>query len=108
MFKNYSKIKTPTTSDNWRLVSNEERKLKILNQLKENCKFKDFEVIKTPDNGQIELKIQAPLSANLRSDLLLDLEEFLKKNIDEGLTVWCVPVGDKSKLRNLRGVNIQT
>ena len=108
MFKNYSKNKTPTTSNNWRSISNEERKLKISNKLKENIKFKDFEVIKTPDNGQIELKIETPLAANLRGDLLLDLEVFLKKNIDEGLTVWCVPVGDKSKLRNLRGVNIQT
>ena len=74
MFKNYSKNKTPTTSNNWRSISNEERKLKISNKLKENIKFKDFEVIKTPDNGQIELKIETPLAANLRGDLILDLE----------------------------------
>ena len=39
--------------------------------------------------------------------LLLDLEERLKKNIDKGLTVWFEPIGDKSKLRNLRGIKIQ-
>ena len=77
MFKNYSSNKTPTTSNNWRSISDEERKLKISNQLKENSKFKDFEVVKTPENGQIELKIETPLAANLRGDLLLDLEEFL-------------------------------
>ncbi len=108
MFKNYSKQMTPLTSDEWKKLSDEERKLKISTQIKENNKFKDFEIVKTPDNGQIEFKIETPLPANTRGNLLLDLEEFLKKNIDPGLTVWCVPVGDKSKLRKLRGVNIQT
>ena len=32
----------------------------------------------------------------------------IKNNIDKGLTVWFDPVGDKSKLRNLRGVEIKT
>ena len=42
----------------------------------------------------------------MRGPLLLDLEEKLKKNIDDGITVWFEPVGDKSKLRNLRGITI--
>ena len=37
----------------------------------------------------------------------LDLEEILKANIDKGLTVWFEPVGDKSKLRKLRGITFQ-
>ena len=40
--------------------------------------------------------------------MLLDLEEKLKNEIDLGITVWCEPVGDKSKLRNLRGIKIKT
>ena len=38
---------------------------------------------------------------------MLDFEESLKKNIDRGITIWLEPVGDKSKLRNLRGVEIK-
>ena len=44
------------------------------------------------------------LPSNIRGILLLDLEDRIKKNIDKGLTVWLEPVGDKSKLRNLRGI----
>jgi hypothetical protein len=32
----------------------------------------------------------------------------LKSAVDRGITVWCEPVGDKSKLRQLRGVKIIT
>ena len=27
---------------------------------------------------------------------------------DKGITVWCEPIGDKSKLRKLRGIEIKT
>ena len=33
---------------------------------------------------------------------MLDLEEKIKTEIDRGLSIWCEPVGDKSKLRQLR------
>ena len=36
------------------------------------------------------------------------LESELKENIDAGLTVWFEPVGDKSKLRNMRGIKFQS
>ena len=56
------------------------------------------------DDGQIILKVQKSIPSNIRGILLLDLEDRIKKNIDKGLTVWLEPVGDKSKLRNLRGI----
>ena len=68
---------------------------------------KDFEVIKAPDNGQIVLKIEQIIPVNERGLLLLELEEILKSVVDKGITVWCEPVGDKSKLRKLRGVEIK-
>ena len=43
----------------------------------------------------------------MKEAFLLNLEERLKNNIDKGLTVWFEPVGDKSKLRNLRGIKIK-
>ena len=48
------------------------------------------------------------MPANERGLFLLELEEKLKLAVDQGITVWCEPVGDKSKLRNLRGVEIKT
>ena len=40
--------------------------------------------------------------------ILEKLEEMLKSVLDQGITVWCEPVGDKSKLRKMRGVKIIT
>ena len=40
--------------------------------------------------------------------LLLDFESELKIGVDQGLVVWCEPLGDKSTLRNLRGIEIRT
>ena len=108
MIKNYSKTKTPFISEKWINMSNEPRKLSIVNEIKIDKRFEKFDVVKTPDNGQIELKINDQIASNIRGELLLDFEEIIKKKIDKGLTIWCIPVGDKSKLRNLRGVNIET
>ena len=43
----------------------------------------------------------------LREMRLKKLEQKLKSNIDVGITIWCEPVGDKSKLRNLRGIKFK-
>ena len=107
MKKNFSKVKTPATSQEWRKKSEESRINIISEELKKNSLYKDFEVIKAADDGQIILKIERIIPANQRGLLLLELEEKLKL-IDEGITIWCEPVGDKSKLRKLRGVEIIT
>ena len=69
-----------------------------------NILYKEFEVIAAHLNGQIVLKIERAIPANERGLFLLKLEENLKSSVDRGITVWCEPVGDKSKLRNLRGI----
>ena len=107
MKKNFSKVKTPVTSQEWRKKSEESRINIISEELKKNSLYKGFEVIKAADDGQIILKIERIIPANQRGLLLLELEEKLKL-IDEGVTIWCEPVGDKSKLRKLRGVEIRT
>ena len=107
MKKNFSNVKTPVTSQEWRKKSEESRINIISEELKKNSLYKDFEVIKAADDGQIILKIEHIIPANQRGLLLLELEEKLKL-IDEGITIWCEPVGDKSKLRKLRGVEIIT
>ena len=107
MKKNFANAATPTTSKDWTVKSEKDRIEMILKELKKNILYKDFEVVKVPDNGQIVLRIEKVIPANERGLLLLELEEKLKL-IDNGITLWCEPVGDKSKLRKLRGVEINT
>jgi hypothetical protein len=108
MFKNYSKDATPKTNKVWIKMSEDNRINLLDKELKKFEIYKDFQITKAPSNGQIEIKIDKIISANKRATILLDLEEILKTNVDKGITVWCDPVGDKSKLRNLRGVEIST
>ena len=42
------------------------------------------------------------------SPLPADLEAFLKESIDPGLVVWLEPLGDRSSLRNLRGIEVKS
>ena len=37
---------------------------------------------------------------------LLDFEEWIKKMLDTGISIWHVPIGDKNSLRNLRGIEV--
>ena len=88
---------------------NEENRIKkVCDELKKTELYKDFEVIEAPKNGHVVLKIEKIIPANQRGILLLELEKKLKLTVDEGITIWCEPVGDKSKLRKLRGVEIVT
>ncbi len=108
MIENFSKSKTPITSEKWLNKSEEDRKKVINNELSKYDLYKDFDILKVPNNGQIVFKIERVIPANERGLLLLELEEKLKIEIDKGITVWCEPIGDKSKLRKLRGIKIKT
>ena len=107
ILKDFALSKTPATGNNWLKLSNKQRSEAISIELKKK-KLDTFEVYKTPDNGQIVFKVSKPIPSNERGVLLLDLESKLKENIDKGLTVWFEPVGDKSVLRNLRGIKFQS
>tara|TARA_Y100001970_G_scaffold53704_1_gene68087 strand:- start:27240 stop:27569 length:330 start_codon:yes stop_codon:yes gene_type:complete len=104
----YSNIKTPLTSKEWINMSSDDRIKSIDKVINEKELYKDFKIVNVPDNGQIVFKIEKLITASKRGLLLLDLEEMLKSKIDKGLTVWCEPVGDKSVLRKLRGVTIDS
>ena len=108
MLDNFSEIKTPTSSEDWKKKSEKDRIEKISYLLKSNVLYKNLIVVKALDNGQVIIRIDHLIPANKRGVLLLDLESLLKKTMDQGITVWCEPVGDKSKLRQLRGVTINT
>jgi len=63
-------------------------------------------VISASDNGQVVLTTTDILPPDRRGLFLLNLENTLKERIDTGITLWLEPIGDKSKLRQLRGVII--
>ena len=104
MVKNFSNQETPKPGEKWKNLSEDSRIEMIAKELKKNELYNGFEVVEAPDNGQIVLKIERALPANERGILLLKLEEKLKSALDKGISVWLEPVGDKSKLRNLRGI----
>ena len=54
-------------------------------------------------DSTVLMHVMCTLNARYNYGLNLELV-----SVDEGITVWCEPVGDKSKLRALRGVNITT
>ena len=101
--------KTPTTTKFWKKnLDDKNRKKLIINEISKIDELKDFEVSQVLSDGQIIFRVTKSIPSNKRGNILLDLEERLKKNVDIGLTVWFEPVGDKSKLRNLRGIKINS
>mgnify|MGYP001178417317 CR=1 FL=1 len=107
MFKNYASVKTTVVSKSWIEMSSEKRVELVKNELKKDSRTIDFEITQTTDDGQVVFKVKNSIPANIRGLLLLDLEERLKNSIDKGLVVWFDPLGDKSKLRNLRGIKVK-
>jgi len=104
MIDNYSNEITPKTGKGWIKLSTKQRVDLIQNQLNSDEIYKGIEIVKVPDDGQVVLKINKSIPANERGLYLLKIEEIFKLNIDNGITIWLEPVGDKSKLRQLRGI----
>lgn len=107
MFKNYSEYVTPKPGDKWLELTNEQR----ISLIKEIAKDEKFQVIipeRTLKNGHVLINFKEPVGSSMRSTLLLDYEKLLKDNIDDSITVWCEPLGDKNTLRNkFRGLEMK-
>jgi hypothetical protein len=102
----YATLPTPKISADWANLDDRHR-LKRVNEVLMGSKF--FEVItptRTFEDGQIYFLFKQPVPSSMRGGILLDLELFLKENIDSGVFIWCEPIGDKNSLRNLRGIEI--
>ena len=99
---------TNEVSSAWKRKSSISRKKVVIDCLKSNKKYHEIEVLEASENGHITLKINSQIPANLRGIYLLSLEKKLKEHIDQGLSVWLEPIGDKSKLRKLRGVEVRS
>jgi len=102
----YASSPTPQVSAEWANLDNQSR-LNRINEVLVGSKF--FETVtptRTLEDGQIYFSFKVPIPSSMRGTLLLDLEVFLKKNIDLGIFIWCEPIGDRNSLRNLRGIEI--
>lgn len=98
---------SPAVSEDWKQLSPAERCQRLNNALIEFHSKVSFTLVDAMSNGQVFLSFETTPSVSERGALLLDLEEYLKARVDAGITVWVNPLGDRSALRKLRGVNIQ-
>ena len=102
----FSDVSSPVPGDDWVSLTIGER-IDLINKSIQNFSLNaDIDVVEANKGGQVSVIINDTLSADERGPLLLDLEEFLKLNVDNGITVWHAPIGDKSSLRNLRGIEV--
>ena len=98
---------TPIPSKSWMELSSIAR-LELVKSVTASTKFNGiFDPVSALPSGFVYVEIVPTLSAAERGLKLREFESFLKKEIDEGLSVWCEPVGDKSALRKLRGIEVK-
>ena len=108
-FNNFSNTPTITVSKEWSLLDHDSKTEKISFHINAFNKNKlNIKVVSADSKGQVIIALHENLTAKERGMFLLDLENFLKKNIDTGINIWCEPIGDKNKLRKLRGIKINT
>ena len=102
----FSDVSSPVPGDDWVSLTIGER-IDLINKSIQNFSLNvDIDVVEANKGGQVSVIINDTLSADERGPLLLGIEEFLKLNVDNGITVWHAPIGDKSSLRNLRGIEV--
>ena len=107
MLKTDALADTPITKASWREMPEKERLTFINKILRENEKFEIISVSSAARNGQVLISLNGNITASERGTLVLDFERCLKDKIDQGINVWCEPIGDKNSLRNLRGIQIK-
>lgn len=105
--KYFANQNSPITGPIWRNLSYEKKVKLIKSELEKDKIYEKFFISKVDEDGQIVLKIEHDIPAHTRGVMLLELEEKLKNNVDKGITIWLEPIGDKSKLRNLRGISFK-
>jgi hypothetical protein len=103
----YLHLDSPISSDKWLSISKVER-LELIELILVNSLFiNEIKVLDTKDDGQVIVSLNKTISPHQRGTLLLDLEELLKDKLDNSITVWLEPLGDKNSLRNLRGIEVK-
>lgn len=92
----------------WRGLTRKERLDLVEGVINQNETFSRLiSVVDLKDDGQVILSFSEPVGADWRGTVLLDLEDYLKREVDLGLTVWLESLNDKSALRKLRGIEVK-
>ena len=97
---------TPLPSAKWVLMSEAER-VAVITKKSMRCGWVHLDFIRASANGHVIVSLKDKLGPAKRGELLLKIEEELKREVDPGLTIWLQPQSDKSVLRKLRGVEIK-
>lgn len=107
--KHYADVGTPAPGVSWVALDEQQRIDQVLDKLEASpAQFLSrIQVITAKADGQVIVHMKQSLPANQRGPFLLDLEEYLKANIDQALVVWLEPLGDRNSLRNLRGIEVK-
>jgi len=101
-------VDSPKTSAKWVNASLAERMAMTRKVIKQNDTFAPIVSVSEANvDGQLVVQLLTPMGPEKRGTILLDLEQELKDSVDQGLTVWLEPLGDKSSLRNLRGIEVK-
>lgn len=106
-FTHFADVPTPKPRQEWAELPEAEKIKRIQECLNIKKLFNSIQIAAAKNDGQVIVMLREPLSADKRGGVLLDLEELLKMALDEGITVWLEALGDKSSLRNLRGIEVK-
>ena len=105
----YASVISPETSTKWSTQSEIDR----IDQIKSIVHDTDatwndkFNIISARKNGFVVFEFVKSIPVSERSKYLLDIESSLCEKLDSAITLWIAPVGDKSSLRNLRGIEVK-
>ena len=105
----FASVATPTPDSAWRQLPDRERLRLVEDALaaRPPSRVGIIAIVDAKRDGQVIVSLRESLPAGERGTLLLDLEANLKESIDPSLVVWLEPLGDKSSLRNLRGIEVK-
>jgi len=99
---------TPVCSSRWIGLLDDERLDLVRSVIEQNSLYSDTILLcDVAENGFVTIDFKHVVVPNERGGLLLGFEQKLKQSIDRALTVWLKPLGDRSSLRNLRGIEVR-
>jgi len=102
----FANIDSPSTGASWVNMTKDKRVSLLESSIQLFSPQVDLNVVEAHESGQVSIHINSVIEINDRGEFLLNLEEYLKSTIDIGINIWHEPIGDKSSLRNLRGIEV--
>jgi hypothetical protein len=105
----YATVKSPETTSKWSTQSESDRidQIRSIVQKKDASWNEKFNIISARKNGFVVFEFVKSIPVSERSKYLLDIESNLCEKLDSAITIWIAPVGDKSSLRKLRGIEVK-